>query len=61
MGGLGVTIALGMVPQFYEFRRFRVIGIIWLVAAALADVLITGALVWHLVRSDKLPLMKLLH
>ncbi|KAM5538433.1 hypothetical protein V8D89_007766 [Ganoderma adspersum] len=48
LGGLGVTIALGMVPQFYEFRKFRVIGIIWLVAAALADMLITAALVWHL-------------
>ncbi|KAI1797231.1 hypothetical protein LXA43DRAFT_1057036 [Ganoderma leucocontextum] len=29
-------------------RKFQVVGILWLVGAALADVLITTALLWHL-------------
>ncbi|PIL35684.1 hypothetical protein GSI_02414 [Ganoderma sinense ZZ0214-1] len=47
-GGLGCSIAIGIIPQFSEFRKFQVVGIIWLVGAALADLLITTALVWYL-------------
>ena len=50
-GGLGTSIAVGMIPEFAQFMRFKVIVIIWLAFSAVADVLITGALVWHLVRS----------
>ncbi|KAM5531004.1 hypothetical protein V8D89_015331 [Ganoderma adspersum] len=47
-GGLGCSIAIGIIPEFNQFRKFQVVGILWLVGAALADVLITTALVWHL-------------
>ncbi|KAI1797440.1 hypothetical protein LXA43DRAFT_1089306 [Ganoderma leucocontextum] len=47
-GGTGTTIALWMVPEFTEFRKWKSIAIVWLGGAALADVLITTTLVWHL-------------
>ena len=40
-----------MVPEFARFTQFKVIVIIWLAFSAVADVLITASLVWHLVRS----------
>jgi len=33
-----------------DFQHFKVIVIIWLICAAVADVIITGVLVWFLVR-----------
>ena len=53
MGGIGATITLAIEPSFAGVRRFRVIGIIWNTAGALADVIIAAALVWHLVRSSE--------
>ena len=50
-GGIGCTVTLAIAPHFYDVKEFRILGIIWLAAAALADVLITASLVWHLVRS----------
>ncbi|KAM5543728.1 hypothetical protein V8D89_002345 [Ganoderma adspersum] len=48
VGGIGSTITLAIIPHFFNVKKFRILGIIWLVSAALADVLITTALVWHL-------------
>ncbi|KAI0771217.1 hypothetical protein BD413DRAFT_65351 [Trametes elegans] len=47
-GGLGTSIAIGMVPQFTHFQEFQVVVIIWLAFSAVADTLITISLVWHL-------------
>ncbi|KAI1794884.1 hypothetical protein LXA43DRAFT_91320 [Ganoderma leucocontextum] len=47
-GGLGTSIAVGMIPEFAQFMQFKVIVIIWLAFSAVADVLITASLVWHL-------------
>ncbi|KAH9933207.1 uncharacterized protein BXZ73DRAFT_101169 [Epithele typhae] len=52
LGGLGTSIAVGMIPEFVQFQKFEVIVIIWLAFSAVADCLITVALVWHL-RSHK--------
>lgn len=49
-GGLGTSIAVGMIPEFTNFQKFKVIVIVWLAFSAVADTLITAALVWHLVR-----------
>jgi len=51
-GGLGMSIAIGMIPQYSQFRRFEAIVIVWLACAVLADVAITISLVWRL-RSEK--------
>ncbi|KAI0769909.1 hypothetical protein C8Q74DRAFT_857789 [Fomes fomentarius] len=47
-GGLGTSIAVGMIPKFVEFQKFEIIVIIWLAFSAVADCAITIALVWHL-------------
>jgi hypothetical protein len=47
--GIATSIAIGYIPQFSEFQRFKVVVIIWLVAAAFGDVIITFSLVRHLV------------
>ncbi|KAI0337920.1 hypothetical protein BDW22DRAFT_834651 [Trametopsis cervina] len=47
-GGIGTAIAVGIVPQFSSFQKFKVIVIIWLGFSALADALIMFGLVWHL-------------
>ncbi|KAH9933209.1 uncharacterized protein BXZ73DRAFT_101171 [Epithele typhae] len=50
LGGIGSSIATGMIPEFVEFRRFKVIVIIWLSFSAMADCLITIVLVGYLRR-----------
>ncbi|KAH9851512.1 hypothetical protein C2E23DRAFT_829440 [Lenzites betulinus] len=47
-GGLGTSIAVGMIPEFVHFQKFEIIVIVWLAFSALADCAITFALVWHL-------------
>ncbi|PIL22821.1 hypothetical protein GSI_15516 [Ganoderma sinense ZZ0214-1] len=47
-GGVGTSIAVGMIPEFAQFTKFKVIVIIWLAFSAVSDVLITASLVWHL-------------
>ena len=37
--------------DFDDFRNFKAVVVIWLVCAAVADVLVTGVLVWYLVCS----------
>ena len=49
MGGVGTSIGIAIVRDFSELRKFRAVAIVWLVAAALGDVVIAAALVWHLV------------
>ncbi|KZP05229.1 hypothetical protein FIBSPDRAFT_805963 [Athelia psychrophila] len=49
-GGLGTAIAVGMYPIFTEFVRFEVIVIIWLVGAAVTDVIVAVVLTVHLQR-----------
>jgi len=48
LAGIGTSIAVGMIPIFTEAVRFKVIVIIWLVSAAVADVCITVSLTYHL-------------
>ncbi|KAI0632408.1 hypothetical protein C8Q77DRAFT_1159036 [Trametes polyzona] len=47
-GGLGTSIAVGMIPEFVHFQKFEIIVIVWLAFSAVADCAITIALVWHL-------------
>lgn len=49
-GALGTAIAVNWWREFVHFQKFQVVVIIWLVCAAVADVLITATLVWYLVR-----------
>ncbi|KAG5716211.1 hypothetical protein E4T56_gene10751 [Termitomyces sp. T112] len=46
--GVATATAAGIVPQFDEFPKFRVTVILWLGCSSLADVLITGTLVFYL-------------
>lgn len=46
---MGTAIAVGLIPEFVHFQKFKVIVIIWLACSAIADTIITMALVWHLV------------
>ena len=55
-GGIGTSIAVGMIPEFVHFQKFQVIVIIWLAFSAAADVLITASLVWHLVRKTNVTI-----
>lgn len=47
-GALGTAIAVNWWREFVHFQKFQVVVIIWLVCAAVADVLITATLVWYL-------------
>lgn len=38
-----------MIPRWDEFHKFQVVVIVWLICAAVCDILITTALTWHLV------------
>jgi len=48
LSSVGTSVAVGMIPVFTEFVRFKVIVIMWLVSAAVADVCITVSLTHHL-------------
>ncbi|KIM78193.1 hypothetical protein PILCRDRAFT_598781 [Piloderma croceum F 1598] len=48
LASIGTSIAVGIIPVFTEFVRFKVIVIIWLVAGVVADVCITTSLTYHL-------------
>ncbi|KZT72993.1 hypothetical protein DAEQUDRAFT_748975 [Daedalea quercina L-15889] len=48
LSGIGTAIAVGMRPAFAGFQHLKVIVILWLMGAAVCDVLITLALSWHL-------------
>lgn len=49
-GALGSAIAVNWWHDFDDFRNFKAVVVIWLVCAAVADVLVTGVLVWYLRR-----------
>jgi len=46
--GLATAVACSIVTQFTEFRKFKVVVILWLAFSAIADVLIAVVLTWHL-------------
>ncbi|VDC00698.1 unnamed protein product [Peniophora sp. CBMAI 1063] len=48
LGGVAVSIAIGIVPNWLEFQRFEAPVIVWLVTSALVDTTITGFLTYHL-------------
>ena len=48
LSALGTTIGVTIVGKFVEFQKFQVAVILWLVGAAVTDVIITGSLVWTL-------------
>ncbi|EIN09186.1 hypothetical protein PUNSTDRAFT_25514, partial [Punctularia strigosozonata HHB-11173 SS5] len=48
VGGLGTSIACGIVTEFRQFHKFQAIVIAWLVSAAVADVAIATVMVFHL-------------
>ncbi|KZV73836.1 hypothetical protein PENSPDRAFT_262260 [Peniophora sp. CONT] len=48
LGGVAVSIAIGIVPNWLEFQRFEAPVIVWLVTSAMVDVTITGFLTFHL-------------
>jgi hypothetical protein len=50
VSGIATAVACGIVTQFIEFQKFKVVVILWLGFAALCDVLIAISLVTHLVR-----------
>ncbi|ETW75270.1 hypothetical protein HETIRDRAFT_442492 [Heterobasidion irregulare TC 32-1] len=47
-GALGSAIAVNWWHEFVQFQKFQEVVIIWLVCAAVADVVITCTLVWYL-------------
>ncbi|KAI0260751.1 hypothetical protein BC834DRAFT_831178, partial [Gloeopeniophorella convolvens] len=47
-GALGSAIAVNWWHDFADFQHFKVVVIIWLVCASVADVMITSILVWFL-------------
>lgn len=51
LSAIGSTIGVQIVKQFAEFQKFKVVVIIWLVCAAMTDILITGSLIWTLNKS----------
>ena len=55
VSALGSAIAVNWWPQFEDFQKFKVVVVIWLVASAVGDVLITFILVWYLVRWSYSP------
>lgn len=51
LSAIGSTIGVEIVINFAEFQKFQVVVILWLACAALADTMITIALVWTLNKS----------
>ncbi|CAO1631380.1 unnamed protein product [Sympodiomycopsis kandeliae] len=51
LSAIGTTIGVQIVVNFAEFQKFQVVVILWLACAALADLIITVALVWTLNKS----------
>ncbi|KIM89106.1 hypothetical protein PILCRDRAFT_212313 [Piloderma croceum F 1598] len=48
VAAIATSIAIGFIPIFIEAERFKVAVITWLVAAVVADVLISVSLTYHL-------------
>ncbi|KAF7325826.1 hypothetical protein MKEN_00433300 [Mycena kentingensis (nom. inval.)] len=45
---IGTTVEVHLMPHFVDFIKFKSVVIIWLLAACIADIVITGILVFHL-------------
>ena len=54
MAGIATSIAVGFIPAYLEFRRFKPAVIVWLAGSAACDTMITIVLVWHLVRTHSI-------
>jgi hypothetical protein len=50
-------VGVGYVRHFTDLLKIKVVGIPWLVANAIGDVLITSILVWHLVSNLQATLL----
>ncbi|ETW83074.1 hypothetical protein HETIRDRAFT_474219 [Heterobasidion irregulare TC 32-1] len=50
LAGIATSIAVGFIPAYLEFRRFKPAVIVWLAGSAACDTMITIVLVWHLRR-----------
>jgi len=48
LASIGTAIAVEIVPIFTQFVRFKVVVIVWLVAAVIADICITVSITYHL-------------
>ncbi|THH14137.1 hypothetical protein EW146_g6164 [Bondarzewia mesenterica] len=48
VAGIATSIAIGVVPEWTEFQKFKIPVIIWLTVSALVDTSITLVLTWHL-------------
>ncbi|TFY67257.1 hypothetical protein EVG20_g3998 [Dentipellis fragilis] len=53
LGGIATSIAIGIVPVWTEFQKFKIPVIVWLTVSALVDSTITVILVWHLRHQKK--------
>ncbi|KAI0729023.1 hypothetical protein C8Q72DRAFT_884692 [Fomitopsis betulina] len=49
LSGIGTAIGVGILPQLDGLQRLTVIVSLWLAGSAMSDVIIAGALTWHLV------------
>ncbi|KIY71204.1 hypothetical protein CYLTODRAFT_487422 [Cylindrobasidium torrendii FP15055 ss-10] len=47
-GGIATTVEVIQQPRFTLFQNFKSVVILWLAAECVADISITGILVWHL-------------
>ncbi|KAH9910618.1 hypothetical protein B0H21DRAFT_829228 [Amylocystis lapponica] len=43
-GGLGTSIAIGIVPEYVQFQKFEAIVIVWIVGAMITDIVIAVSL-----------------
>lgn len=51
LSAIGTTIGVSIVLDFTQFQKFQVVVILWLACAAVADMIITVALIWTLQKS----------
>lgn len=50
VSGIATSAAIGFVPHFEDFQKFRIPVILWLLSAACGDIAITVTMVKYLVR-----------
>ena len=50
VASIGTTIGGIIVDEFVLLHRVRAVSLVWLIGSAVTDLLITGSLVWYLVR-----------
>ncbi|KAF9021389.1 hypothetical protein BDZ89DRAFT_1115966 [Hymenopellis radicata] len=50
VAGIAVAVEIRTTPAFVQFQQFQSVVIVWLVSSCVADLCITGILVWYLRR-----------